>query len=119
MPRHGINGTKGVKKYFFPAYHWVVLPDALPNDVAGGHCLDIFVAINTDTGPRRQPIIQPSGSFTCDTARHVKNENKLNHARCFCNRFGSASGDLRLIMIREQLVTVNAISIPALTKSSR
>ena len=108
-------GTKGVVKYFFPAYHWVVLLFALPKDVAGGHCLDIFVAIDTDTGPRKHPIIQ----LTCDTARHVKNENKLNHARYFCNRFGSASGDLRLNMISDEFVAVNAIRMPALTKSSR
>ena len=83
----------------------------MPNDIDGGHPRANFIAIITEKVPNSNPMI--------DMARQVKNANRLNHANRLRNKFGCDSGDLRLIMISEQLVTVNATNTPADTKSSR
>ena len=59
------------------------------------------------------------GDGRCEAARHVKNEHKLKRPSSFCNRCGFVCGDSLLIKTKLQFVVVNAISIPALTKSSR
>mmetsp|Transcript_4087 Transcript_4087/g.7243 ORF Transcript_4087/g.7243 Transcript_4087/m.7243 type:complete len:81 (-) Transcript_4087:826-1068(-) len=80
----------------------------------------MFVAINIETHPASDANAHPTGDWVpCDRVRHVTNENKLNHTSNFGNSFGSDSGDSRLMMMSEQFVTVNAISMPAETKSSR
>ena len=116
--RQGMYGTSGVEKYFLSPY-MLFLPVELPNDIIGGHCRDIFRATKIDMKPNIAPIIKLSGDGRCETAMHVKNEHKLKRPSSFCSRYGFVCGDSLLIRIKLQFVVVNAISIPADTKSSR
>lgn len=111
-------GTSGVEKYFLSPYK-LFLPVELPNDIIGGHRRDIFRAIKIHMKPNIAPVIKLVGDGRCEAARHVKNEHKLKRPSSFCSRYGLVSGDSLLIRTKLQFVVVNAISIPALTKSSR
>lgn len=113
-------GINGVEKYCLLPNIWDVLLVAFPNDVFTGHLNEIRIDINNVNRPRMLPIPQLI-DFTAMCDKHMQDENAkiLYQAKYFCNRSGSDSGDLLLIIISEQLVIVNASKMPALTKSSR